>query len=120
MAAEGHPVRSTAALLHISESGYYSWRRRGPARRSLRQAWLTRLILTIYRSSGGVYGYRRIHYELNHRYGLSVSHGTVEMLMRQAGIQGQHGAPRLMPAHFEDFGSREEAVNTAVAAPEGR
>jgi hypothetical protein len=91
MAEEGHSVRSTAAVLRVSESGYYAWRRRLPSSRLLRHAWLTELILSIHHSSKATYGSRRIHHELQQGYGVNVSRGTVELLMRQAGIQGQAG-----------------------------
>jgi transposase len=62
MASEGHQVRTAAALLRVSESGYYAWCRRAPSGRMLRHAWLTELILSIYRSSKAMYGSRRIHH----------------------------------------------------------
>ncbi|MEU4154129.1 MULTISPECIES: IS3 family transposase [unclassified Streptomyces] len=79
------------ALLGVSESGYYAYRKRPPSPRALRHAWLTQLILTIHHESGASYGYRRIHQELHDRYGVTVSHGTVEHLMRQARIHGRTG-----------------------------
>ncbi|MFF3446911.1 IS3 family transposase [Streptomyces sp. NPDC002667] len=94
MAAEGHPVRSTATLLRVSESGYYAWRRRAPSDRLQRHARLTELIVSIHQSSRAAYGSRRIHHELQERYGVSISRGTVELLMRQAGIKGQTGRSR--------------------------
>ncbi|MFF2364019.1 IS3 family transposase [Streptomyces sp. NPDC058122] len=94
MAAEGHSVRSTTTLLRVSESGYYAWRRRAPSDRLQRHAWLTELIVSIHRSSKDAYGSRRIHQELQQSYGVSVSRGTVELLMRQAGIRGRTGRTR--------------------------
>ncbi|MFF3616750.1 IS3 family transposase [Streptomyces sp. NPDC002580] len=94
MAAEGHTVRSTATLLRVSESGYYAWRRRAPSVRPQHHVWLTELILSVHRSSGGAYGSRRIHHELRQFYGVGVSRGTVERLMRQAGVRGRTGRSR--------------------------
>ncbi|MER6357427.1 IS3 family transposase [Streptomyces sp. NPDC001634] len=91
MAEEGFPVRRIAGILDASESGYYAWRERTPSARALRHAWLTRIILDIYRSSGSTFGYRRVRHELGRRYGINVSHGTVEHLMGQAGIHGRSG-----------------------------
>ncbi|MFE4410690.1 IS3 family transposase [Streptomyces sp. NPDC056821] len=91
MTEEGFPARGIIELLGVSESGYYAWRDRVPSARSLRHAWLTRIILDIYSSSGSTFGYRRIRQELGRRYGISVSHGTVELLMAQAGIRGRAG-----------------------------
>ncbi|GAA3777493.1 hypothetical protein GCM10022206_15510 [Streptomyces chiangmaiensis] len=91
MAQAGFAARTAIHLLGVSESGYYAWRERTPSARSVRHAWLMRIILAIHRSSGHAFGYRRIRQELAHRYGINVSHGTVERLMSQAGIRGRSG-----------------------------
>ncbi|MFD7780595.1 transposase [Streptomyces sp. NPDC059753] len=88
MAREGLPVRVAARVLGVTESGYFTWRSRPPSPRALRHAWLTELITVIHAASNGTFGYRRIHSELTHGYGITVSHGTVELLMRRAGLQG--------------------------------
>ncbi|MEU0598025.1 IS3 family transposase [Streptomyces sp. NPDC006393] len=85
----------------MSESGYYAWRARTPSARELRRAWLTDVIVDIHRESGGAFGYRRIGRRLLCRYGINVSHATVETLMRRAGICGRTGrlyAPDRQPA----------------------
>ncbi|MGW5201680.1 IS3 family transposase [Streptomyces spiralis] len=89
--ARGFPVRRAAALLDVSQSGYYAWRARTPSARELRRAWLTGVITDIHRESGGAFGYRRIGQQLLCRYGISVSHATVESLMKRAGICGRTG-----------------------------
>ncbi|KUN87642.1 hypothetical protein AQJ66_08315 [Streptomyces bungoensis] len=94
MASHGFPARRVAALLGVSESGYYAWRTRSPSPRALRRASLTRLILGIHQESGSRYGYRRVRQELGRRYGIDISHSTVEAVMRGAGIRGQAGRPR--------------------------
>lgn len=94
MTEEGFPARGIIELLGVSESGYYAWRERTPSARSLRHAWLTRIIRDIYSSSGSAFGYRRIQQELGRRYGIGVSHGTVELLMAQAGLRGRSGRVR--------------------------
>lgn len=94
MADEGLPVRTTTRVLGVTESGYFTWRSRRPSARSMRHAWLTQLIITIHTASDATYGYRRIHSELTQRYGIAVSHGTVELLMRRAGLQGRRTGDR--------------------------
>lgn len=93
MAGEGLPVRTATRVLGTSESGYFTWRNRTPSARSLRHAWLTELITSIHTASRGTFGYRRVHEELLLRHGVAVSHGTVELLMRRAGLQGRSGVP---------------------------
>lgn len=117
VAAQGFPARRVAALLHVSESGYYAWRERPASDRDLRHAWLTRLITDLHRQSGSSWGYRRIHAELDRRLGIKVSHGTVERLMRRSGLRG---TPGRLPAaggsgEFARPGTRW-VVDTAVCA----
>ncbi|MFF8942826.1 IS3 family transposase [Streptomyces sp. NPDC014864] len=94
---QGFPARRVAALLNVSESGYYAWRERPASDRDIRHAWLTRLITDLHRQSGSTWGYRRIRQELDRRFGIRVSHGTVERLMRRAGLRGMPGR---LPAAF--------------------
>ncbi|MER5603940.1 IS3 family transposase [Streptomyces sp. NPDC002265] len=115
MAQEGHSVRSVTALLNVSESGYYRWRRRTPCDRLLRRAWLSELIVSIHRASNAAYGSRRIHHELQCFYGVTVSRKTVELLMRQAGITGRTGrSGRSRPA---DPGPPRSARRCTPPAP---
>ena len=93
LASHGFTARHLAALMGVSESGYYAWRARTPFPRALRRAWLTRLVLDIHQESGSVYGYRRVRQELGRRYGIDVGHTTVEAVMKGAGIRGQAGRP---------------------------
>ncbi|MEV4916550.1 IS3 family transposase [Streptomyces tirandamycinicus] len=88
MAQEGLPVRIAASVLGVTESGYFAWRSRPPSARSVRHSWLTDVITAVHAASNGTYGYRRIHEELTSRHGIAVSRGTVQLLMRRAGIRG--------------------------------
>lgn len=94
MAKEGLPVQLAARVLGVSESGYWDARSRPPSARSVRHAGLTELIRAIHVASRGTYGFRRVHAELTLGQGLSISHGTVELLMRAAGLQGLSGRPK--------------------------
>jgi len=91
MAAEGLPVQVAVRVLEVSESGYYEWRNRPPSQRAIRHAWLTDVIRQAHAASRGTYGILRIHAELTLGRGIAVGHGQVELLMRQAGIQGVTG-----------------------------
>ncbi|MFE7359389.1 IS3 family transposase [Streptomyces sp. NPDC057543] len=95
MVCECLPVRTATTALGVTESGYFTWRSRPPSARSVRHSWLTEVITTIHTASHGTYGYRRIHEELALGYGITVSHGTVQLLMRRAGLQGAGGPSRL-------------------------
>ncbi|MFF1360650.1 IS3 family transposase [Streptomyces sp. NPDC058297] len=84
-------MRTATRALGVTESGYFTWRARRPSARSIRHTWLTELITTIHADSGATHGYRRIHRELTQTYEIAVSHGTVELLIRRAGIHGRPG-----------------------------
>ena len=94
MAGEDLPVQMATRVLGVSESGYYEALRRAPSVRVIRHAWLTDQIRDVHAVSRGTYGARRVHAELTLGRGLAVSHGTIELLMQQAGIQGVTGRPR--------------------------
>jgi putative transposase len=88
MVVEGLPVRTCCRVMEVSESGFYAWRSRPPSAGVARRAWLTDMIAQIHAMSNGVYGSPRVHAELRLARGIIVGHGTVEKLMRQAGIKG--------------------------------
>jgi transposase InsO family protein len=94
MAAEDHSILIACRVPQVSESGFYAQRRRPPSARAIRHAALTDLIGRIHLDSRGTYGARRVHAELTLGHGLSLGHGTVELLMRRAGIAGVSGRPR--------------------------
>jgi hypothetical protein len=98
MVAEGLPVRACCRVLPgaagccrvlaVSESGFYAWRGRPPSARAARRMWLTDTIAQIHAASNGVYGSPGVHAELRLARGIIVGHGTVERLMRHAGLKG--------------------------------
>jgi putative transposase len=93
MAGEGLPVQASTRVLNVTDSGYYAWRTRDPSARAVRHAWVTEAIRQVHRASRGTYGYRRVHAELALGRGPIVGHGTVELLMARAGLEGVTGAP---------------------------
>lgn len=94
MADERLPVQLATRGLAVSESGFYDWKTRPPSVRSVRHAGLTESIRAVHVASRGIYGARRVHAELTLGQGLLVSHGTVELLMKTAGLQGLSGRRR--------------------------
>jgi putative transposase len=94
MAGEGLPVPVAARMLGVWESGYYASLIRPPSTRAIRHVWLTNQIREVHVASTGIYGGQRVHAELTFGRGVTVSHGTVELLMSRAGIRGMAGRPR--------------------------
>lgn len=113
LAAEGVPAAVACRVLHVSESGYHAARSRPPSRRETADHALISTLREIHRDSRGTYGVRRVHAELRLGRHLTIGHGRVERLMRQAGLQGVHhrrwrrsGGNRL-PAVFQDHVQRQ-------------
>jgi putative transposase len=89
--ADGHSgvARVGIRLLRLAFSA--------PPARAVRHAWLTETITAIHTAAHGTYGARRVHAELTLGLGIRVGHGAVELLMRQAGLQGLSGNKRRPP-----------------------
>lgn len=75
-------------VLGVSRSGYYRWRDRPPAERSLENERLTRKITQIWVDSANTYGSPRIHKQLLAD-GESLSRPRVARLMKKAGMASQ-------------------------------
>ena len=82
-------LRHMCKALGVSRSGYFSWRNRGPSRRSCEDAELTELISASSQRSRGTYGSPRIHDDLKDK-GLKTSRKRVARLMTEAGISSCH------------------------------
>lgn len=78
------------AVLEVSPSTYWAARKResSPSARAVRDEWLKKEILRVWRGPGrGLYGARKVWCQLN-REGVDVARCTVERLMRELGIAG--------------------------------
>jgi putative transposase len=82
-----YPIATMCRVLGVSTSGYYARRRRGPSKRSHKDAELTERIRAIHARSDGTYGAPRVHAELVDE-GVRVGRRRVARLMRAAGLQG--------------------------------
>jgi putative transposase len=83
-----HPVSRLCNALGVTRAGFYSWRRRGPSARELRDRELCDLIRRIHEGSRGTYGVPRIHAELEDDHGVRIARKRVARLMRRLGIEG--------------------------------
>ena len=79
------PVGRMCALLEVSRSGYYGWRRRPESERGRQNRRLVVEIRAVHRATRGVYGSPRVHAELRAR-GHRCGRHRVARLMRQEGI----------------------------------
>lgn len=76
-----YPIMFMCAMLRVSKSGYYEWRKRPQSATAQRRQELMTLIGKAFELSNGTYGYRRIHAQLA-RWG----HRCSPALMRRAGL----------------------------------
>ncbi len=83
----GHSVRRLCALVGVSPSGYYRWRRQPVGVRARRDEALLPVIRSAFDSGRGVYGYRRVHAQVQRQ--MACGRDRVARLMRQAGLRAQ-------------------------------
>jgi transposase InsO family protein len=83
-----HPIRLVCALLGVSRSGYYRWRRQPLGARRRRDAELKAQIATAHRKGRGAYGAPRIVKELRD-HGTPISQRRCARLMRELSLKGK-------------------------------
>jgi putative transposase len=93
-----YPVEVVCAILGISRSGYYAWKKRKRSQRELDNQALIEHIRRIHRMSRKTYGSPRVHAEL-WREGRCVNHKRVARLMRQEGLVGRRKHRRMVTTH---------------------
>jgi putative transposase len=82
---EEYPVQAMSAYLEVSRSGYYAWLQRMD-RADPDQENMDR-VKAVYLQNRKVYGYRRITYALQQKYGVKLNHKAVYRLMRKLGLR---------------------------------
>ena len=88
LTGQGINVQQACVVLAVSQSGYYAWRGRVDAPRTLRRIWLAGEIADVHKASGGTYGALRVTAELRYGRDIQVGHNAVELIMRELGIKG--------------------------------
>ncbi len=84
-----HGVEPICRVLEVAPSTYYEVKRRErePSERACRDASLVVEVRRVYEASGGLYGARKVWWQLQ-RDGIAVARCTVERLMRREGLRG--------------------------------
>jgi putative transposase len=77
------PVQTMCRILQVSASGYYAWRERAPASRTIANAVLTERIRRIHADSDSTYGMPRVRAEMIDQ-GERIARTRVARLMRHA------------------------------------
>ncbi len=114
--SEDLPAEVACRVVGVSVSGFYAWRKRTPSPRAVRRALLAEVIRDVHDRSRQTSGSRRVHAELVLGRGVQVSRGTVELIMRRAGIVGLPGRPRFKKGPKEATAS--DLVNRDFARSE--
>lgn len=83
-----YPVSVLCAVLGVSHSGYYAWRKRAPSRRQQANQALEQQLQQIHAQSRGSYGRPRLTAAL-HQQGHRCSQARVGRLMHQQGLRGR-------------------------------
>lgn len=108
-----HSVRRLCALVGVAPSGYYRWRHQPVGVRARRDASLLPVVRSAFAAGRGVYGYRRVHAQLQRQ--AACGRDRVARLMRQAGLyarprrrfqqttQSQHASPIAPNRLAQDF-----------------
>jgi putative transposase len=111
-------VEPICKVLRVAPSTYYAAKKRPPCQRARRDAQLRSEIGRVFVDNYGVYGARKVWYQLN-REGISVARCTVERLMRQAGLAGRvRGRRRRTTIPAESTARPADLVERRFVAPE--
>jgi putative transposase len=86
-------VRSMCNMLTVHPSGFYAWLRRPFSNRALEDNRQTELLKDAWEESGKVYGYRKLHDDLQDQ-GETCCPNRVARLAKMAGIKAQIGYKR--------------------------
>ena len=86
-------VRSMCSMLTVHPSGFYAWLKRPFSKRALEDDRQTELLKEAWADSGKVYGYRKLHDDLQDQ-GETSCLNRVARLTRMAGIKAQIGYKR--------------------------
>ena len=89
-------VRLMAQVFEVGRRGYYAWlKRRQPTSAKVADEQLLQRIRAIHTDSGGCYGSRRVHADLQASK-VKINLKAVQRLMRSMGLQGHHARQKVV------------------------
>jgi putative transposase len=93
--SKAYPIRELCAVLEVTRSGYYAWRRGCETVREMtNRLWIER-IRRVYQENKGRYGSPRVTEQLRHE-GYRCNRKRIERLMRLYGLKGRSSRKRRM------------------------
>lgn len=81
------PIKLLCDIAGVARSSYYKWLNRKGSQREKENEILLKEIEKLHHEVGGIYGYRRITMNLNHRLNKQYNYKRIYRLMKVAGIQ---------------------------------
>ena len=132
---DSFPIARMCRTLGVSPSGYYAWRKREPSPQSRRRDQIAQAAVEAYQESYGVYGYRKVHDDLQEQE-VECCRETVRKILHEKGLfsrakrkfvvttDSQHTMPvaeNLLDRQFEATGPNQKwaADITYLATDEG-
>ena len=132
---DSFPIARMCRTLGVSPSGYYAWRKRKPSSQCQRREKIAQAAVEAYQESYGVYGYRKVHDDLQEQE-VECCRETVRKILHEKGLfsrakrkfvvttDSQHTMPvaeNLLDRQFEATGPNQKwaADITYLATDEG-
>ena len=132
---DSFPIARMCRTLGVSPSGYYAWRKRKPSPQCQRREKIAQAAVEAYQESYGVYGYRKVHDDLQEQE-VECCRETVRKILHEKGLfsrakrkfvvttDSQHTMPvaeNLLDRQFEATGPNQKwaADITYLATDEG-
>lgn len=85
---EGHSVKISCQLLGVSSSGFYSWQKRMPSLRDIRNSELSNKVISVFENAKGRYGAPRVHKTLENQ-GENIGKKLVASIMKKKGLRAK-------------------------------
>jgi len=86
---DSYPVDIACDVLGVSRSGYYAWLDRKPSPRAQRRQQIGQAVCQSHQNSHGIYGYRKVHEDLEKDFHIACCEETVRNVMAELELSGK-------------------------------
>jgi putative transposase len=86
---DSYPVDIACDVLGVSRSGYYAWLDRKPSPRAQRRQQIGQAVCQSHQNSHGIYGYRKVHEDLEKDFHIACCEETVRNIMAELELSGK-------------------------------
>ena len=86
---DSYPVDIACDVLGVSRSGYYAWIDRKPSARTQRRQQIGQAVRQSHQNSHGIYGYRKVHEDLEKDFHIACCEETVRNVMTELELSGK-------------------------------